>query len=79
NTKMIWTDRGIERVADTVIRLAPINGTTAGRLMNTFQHLRLLKSPLRERVRTALERIVESVTEDVSPSIHGQGMAYLGR
>ncbi|MCP3676872.1 MAG: DUF3458 domain-containing protein, partial [Deltaproteobacteria bacterium] len=79
NTKMVWTDRGIERVADSVIRLAPINGTTAGRLLNTFQHLRLLKPPLRERVRAALERIVESVTEDVSQSIHGQGVAYLGK
>jgi aminopeptidase N len=79
NTKMIWTDRGIEWVADTVIRLAPINGTTAGRILNTFQHLRLLKPPLREKVHIALERIVESVTEDVSPSIHGQGMAYLGK
>jgi aminopeptidase N len=79
NTKMIWTDRGIEWVADTVIRLAPINGTTAGRLLNTFQHLRLLKPPLREKVHIALERIVESVTEDVSLSIHGQGMAYLGK
>ncbi|NOS36285.1 MAG: DUF3458 domain-containing protein, partial [Deltaproteobacteria bacterium] len=79
NTKIIWTDRGIEWVADTVIRLAPINGTTAGRILNTFQHLRLLKPPLREKVHIALERIVESVTEDVSPSIHGQGMAYLGK
>ncbi|MFQ5328894.1 MAG: DUF3458 domain-containing protein [Thermodesulfobacteriota bacterium] len=79
NTKMVWSDEGIEWVADSVIRLAPINGTTAGRLLNTFQHLRLLKPPLGEQVRTALERIVEGVTEDVSQSIHGQGMAYLGK
>jgi len=79
NTKMVWSDRGIEWVADSVIRLAPINGTTAGRLLNTFQHLRALRPPLGEQVRAALGRIVESVTEDVSQSINGQAMTYLGK
>ena len=79
NTKMIWSDEGIEWVADSVIRLAPINGTTAGRLLNTFQHLRSLRAPLGEQVRAALSRVVESITEDVSQSIHGQATAYLGK
>lgn len=77
NNKMVWTDKGINWAADTVIRLAPINATTASRLLNTFQHVRSLKPGLREKVSAALERIVESVSEEACASIHGQASAYL--
>ncbi len=46
NNKMVWTDQGTGWVADTVIELAPINATTTGRLLNTFQHVSLLKPDL---------------------------------
>ncbi|MCC6346581.1 MAG: aminopeptidase N C-terminal domain-containing protein, partial [Nitrospirales bacterium] len=77
NNKMVWTDRGIAWVADTAIELAPVNATTTGRLLNTFQQVRLLKPELREKVLAALERIVRAVPEEVSPSVHGQAKAYL--
>ncbi len=77
NNKMVWTDRGILWLTDTVIELAPLNATTAGRLLNTFQHVRRLKPRLQEKVRPALERILENVPEHDSPSVHGQAKAYL--
>jgi aminopeptidase N len=77
NNKMVWTERGIRWVADSVIELAPINAITASRLLNTFQHVRNLKPQLKERVTVAVERILESVPEGVCPTVHGQAVNYL--
>lgn len=77
NNKMVWTDRGINWVADTVIELAPLNATTTGRLLNSFQHVKKLKPPLQAKVRAALERIVRNVSQEESPAVSGQARAYL--
>jgi len=77
NNKVVWTDRGIQWVADTVIELAPINATTTSRLLNTFQHVRRLKPELKGKVVPALERILKHITHEVSPTVHGQAGAYL--
>lgn len=79
NNKMVWTDRGIQWVADTVIEFSSINTMVASRLLNTFQHVRRLKSPLQEKVESALEKIVGKVSHEANPTIHGQAGAYLGR
>jgi aminopeptidase N len=79
NNKMVWTDQGIRWVADTVIELAPINATTTSRLLNTFQHVKNLKPLLREKVISALEQIVQNVSEESSPSVYGQAHGYLKR
>ena len=78
NNKMVWSDTGIEWVANTVVELASINAYTAGRLLNTFQHVRKLKPNLQSKVKAALESIVGKVPQSVSPAIHGQAKAYLG-
>jgi aminopeptidase N len=78
NNQMVWTDRGIQWVAGSVIELAVVNPTTASRLLNTFQHVRSLKPNLRDRVKPALEKIVRETPENVSPTIHRQASAYLG-
>jgi aminopeptidase N len=49
NNRMVWTDRGIQWVAETVSELAAIGTTTASSLLNTFQHVRSLKPNLLER------------------------------
>jgi aminopeptidase N len=79
NSKMVWTDQGIRWVADTVVELAPINATTTGRLLNTFQHVKNLKPVLREKVIAALERILQNVPEESNPSVYGQAHGYLRR
>ena len=77
NNKMVWKDQGIEWVADTVVELAPLNATTAGRLLNAFQHVRRMKPLLREKVTAALQRILRDVPEKESPAVYGQARAYL--
>jgi aminopeptidase N len=77
NNKMVWTDRGISWLADTVIELAPVNATTTGRLLNTFQHVGKLRHPLKAKVTAALQRILEHVSEEICPSVYGQARAYL--
>lgn len=77
NTKMIWTAAGISWVGAAVIELAPVNGTTAGRLLNTFQHVARLKPDLRRRVTAVLETIAAEVNSAASPTIAGQVRSYL--
>lgn len=79
NNKMVWTDTGIRWVTYSVIYLAGINQYTASRLLNTFQQYRKLRPYLQEKVRPALNRIVEKVPAEVSPTVHAQAQAYLGR
>jgi aminopeptidase N len=77
NNKMVWTDKGIGWVADSVIELAPVNPITTGRLLNTFQLVKRLKPPLREKVTAALGKIVKHVSKEESPAVYGQAAAYL--
>ncbi|OGW41259.1 MAG: peptidase M1, partial [Nitrospirae bacterium RBG_13_39_12] len=77
NNKMVWTDRGIRWITDTVIDLAPVNAITASRLLNTFQHVHKLKPELCEKVEASLERITKDVPGVVNPAIYGQANAYL--
>lgn len=77
NNKMVWTDRGVQWVADTVIELTPINWFSASRLLNTFQHVKTLKPDLQSKVRPALERILHEIPDELSPAIHAQAAAYL--
>jgi aminopeptidase N len=77
NTKMVWTDKGIGWLADTIIELAPINVTTASRLLNTFQQASRLRSPLRGKVLVSLSCIADSLPEGEHPVLHNQAAAYL--
>ena len=77
NNKMVWTDRGIRWITDTIIEVALINPTTTGRLLNTFQQVGRLKQPLQGKVKAALERIAQTVPEQESPAVYGQAKAYL--
>jgi aminopeptidase N len=77
NNKMVWTDQGVSWIADTVIELALINATTTGRLLNTFQHVRSLRPPLKDKVVAALDRIAQRVSKEACPAVYGQARAYL--
>ena len=77
NTRMLWTERGINWLKDAIIELAPLNATTASRMLNSFQHVRILRTPLREYVGSALRSIVKEVSTNDSPIIHGQATVYL--
>ncbi|MGO9116304.1 MAG: DUF3458 domain-containing protein [Desulfomonilaceae bacterium] len=77
NNKMVWTDRGIQWLANTVIELARINSYNASRLLNTFQQVRKLKPDLHNKVRSALIEIVDKVPRDISATVHEQAKSYL--
>ncbi len=78
NTKMIWTDKGIEWVSATITEMAAINPYVASKLLNVFQHARKLKPDLKAKVMAALHDILDKVPESVSPAINGQARAYRG-
>lgn len=77
NNKMVWSSRGIEWITGKIIELAPINATTTGRLLNTFQHVRLMKPHLQASVKQALENIIQGVSKAECPAVYGQAKAYL--
>jgi aminopeptidase N len=79
NTKMVWTERGVRWLADSIIELAPVNVTTAGRLLNAFQLREQMREPLAGLATQALERIAAEVTDETSAVLHRQALAYLGR
>lgn len=77
NSKMVWTDRGIDWLADTVAWISPINAYTASRLLNTFQHYSKLRPEVKARVQVALTKVIEQVPPEVSPTVRSQAEAYL--
>ncbi len=77
NNKKLWTEEGIQWVAHSVVKLAPINATTASRLLNSFQQVAGLRADLKKLVVNALDHIMTQVPSHVSPTIHGQAEAYL--
>ncbi|MCE5334339.1 MAG: DUF3458 domain-containing protein, partial [Desulfobacteraceae bacterium] len=78
NNKMIWNERGINWIADVIVELAPLNYTNAGRMLNSFQHVRRMKPELQTLIYGALERILRDVPAEVSLAIHRQAKAYFG-
>lgn len=78
NTRKVWTDEGIQWIADRVVELAPVNSTVASRLLNTFQQVNRLRPPLKEKVREALRYIADRVPDSASATVAGQVRSYLG-
>lgn len=77
NNKMLWTERGIRWMTDTVIRLSVLNENTAIRLLASFQLVHKLDGDLQREVVRALEQMSEKVDPSVSPSVSGRLAAYL--
>jgi aminopeptidase N len=78
NTKMIWTDEGVEWIVATIIEIARLNPFVTSKLLNVFQHARKLRPNLKPKAVAALQKIIEEVPESVNPAVNGQAKAYLG-
>ena len=78
NNRMLWTDRGIAWMRDTIIRMAAVNENTAVRLLACFQHVSKLAPDLKARVTEALEQVAARIEAERSPSLAGRVRAYLG-
>ncbi|MFO7870778.1 MAG: M1 family metallopeptidase [Kiritimatiellia bacterium] len=77
NNKMLWTDKGIRWVTDTVIKMAGINENTAIRIVRCFQHAHSLAPDLKPRVLKALEEILSDINRCDTPALFGRVEAYL--
>jgi aminopeptidase N len=77
NNKLLWTERGIGWMAETVIRMAPVNENTANRLVAAFQNVHSLAADLQPRVLAALEAMRSAIDPAVAPSTHGRVQAYI--
>lgn len=77
NNKKLWTDQGIAWMSSTIKGLAPVNTFVASLLLNAFQQVQNMKPDLRARVIPALKTIADSVTDNVSPTVHRQALSYL--
>ncbi len=78
NNKMLWTDRGINWVKETAIRMTPINENTTIRLVACFQQVNKLAPDLKPMVIAALEAIKKTVDPAKFPSVAGRINTYLG-
>jgi aminopeptidase N len=77
NNKMLWTDRGIAWVTDTVCKLAPVNEYVALFVLAAFQQVRNLAPDLKPKVVAALETMKSRVDSAAYPSVAGRVGAYL--
>ena len=77
NNKMLWTARGIDWIAQTVCRLAPVNDNTALRLLACFRLVDRLADDLRPAVTAALEAVVRGVDSAAAPATAGRARAFL--
>ena len=78
NNAMLWTQKGVDWMARQIVALAPINGYTAGRLLNAFQLRARLRQPLQAWADAALDMVLEQVSEKANPVLHAQAQAYRG-
>ena len=77
NNKMLWSDRGIRWLTETVLKLAPVNEIGAYRLAGTFQMVNKLADDLKPKVRSALESMLQGLDPAKLPSITGRLRAFL--
>ncbi|OGV69230.1 MAG: peptidase M1 [Lentisphaerae bacterium RIFOXYA12_FULL_48_11] len=77
NNKMLWTDRGIQWMTDTVIRLSSINENTVIRLVAAFQQFDKLADDLRPKVLKALKTMHKNIDQSAAPSVAGRINAFL--
>ncbi len=74
NTRMLWTGRGTEWLAQKIIEFSPLNTMVASRMLNSFQHVRLMKKGMKENVLRHLQKIA---AEAKSESVKGQAALYI--
>ncbi|MBN1675113.1 MAG: M1 family metallopeptidase [Kiritimatiellae bacterium] len=77
NNKLLWTDRGIGWMTETVIKLAPVNENTANRLVAAFQHVHRLAADLKPKVLGALGAMRDGIDPGTAPSVRGRVESYL--
>jgi aminopeptidase N len=76
NNKMVWTEKGLGWLTDTIVEFSSINTYLASRLLNTFQLVDKMKPDLQEKVIPNLEHILKKCSKN--EVLLGQVKGYLG-
>ncbi len=76
NNKLLWTDRGLAWLAQTVIRLAPVNENTANRLVAALNQVQHLAPDLKPKAIAALDAMAAGVDPAAAPSVAGRIKSY---
>lgn len=77
NNKMLWTEKGIKWMTETVIKVAPINENTVIRLVAAFQQLDKMGADLKPGIIRALETMRAGIDQSALPSVAGRLNEYL--
>ncbi|MDD4869142.1 MAG: DUF3458 domain-containing protein [Kiritimatiellae bacterium] len=77
NNKMLWTDRGIEWMTNTAIKVAEINENTVIRMIAAFQQVDKLANDLKQKVLKALKTMRAGIDQSAAPSVAGRISDYL--
>jgi aminopeptidase N len=78
NNKMLWTDRGIAWLTETVTRLATINENSSIRMLSCYQLVQKMPADMKAKVLDSLRTLKTRIKKDDAPSVHGRIAAYLG-
>lgn len=77
NNKMLWTDRGLQWMEDTIVRLSGVNPMIPSRMIECFQMVDKLAADLKPKVVAALENIVRRLEGVDAASVTGRARSYL--
>lgn len=77
NNAVLWSDRGINWIAETIVKLSKLNDVTASRMVGCFQHVAKLTSDLQSKVISALEFMSREIDSKNAPSTAWYVQRYL--
>jgi aminopeptidase N len=77
NHGILWNARGMQWIADAVIKLASINDYTAMKLVNTLQFAHKLPADLKPLAAEALRTMHDKVSTEKSPATAGRIQLYM--
>lgn len=77
NNKMLWTDRGIDWLTRTVIKLGAANENVALLLVSSLQHVQRLADDLSPKVLAALEKMRTGIDKASVPALGGRIDSFL--
>jgi hypothetical protein len=77
NNAVLWTDRGINWMAEVIIKLSKLNDVTSSRLVGCFQHVAKMGAELQPKVIRALKLIAKEIDSQNAPSTAWRVKTYL--
>jgi aminopeptidase N len=78
NNKLLWSQQGLDWLAETIIKLTLDNENTALRMVDCLQQVEKLASDLQPLTINALKTMRDNIDPDQYPSISGRIKTYLG-